>query len=247
MLRREIIYNVHSDPNITDEIHTFDVAIKFTRTQLEKMLRAVDGEDDAANTQVGGSEPQKAAMAIAVKKAADLIEITRRRSRLVSAANLFADPAWFILLDLFVRQHAGLQTSVSSACHASFSPVTTALRHIAILTDRNIIQRQYDSTDQRRVFLELTEETTAEIQRVLLTEDYRDIGIAARVPFMHFLYGLSLQFSHYSHAGYNRISPERPHNQYTGLLIDRQLQGCFAFANQHSQMMTKLSGQSSAL
>ena len=97
---------------------------------------------------------------------------------MLSAANLFADPAWFMLLDLFVRQNTGLQTSVSSACHASFSPVTTALRHIAILTDRNIIQRRYDVVDQRRVFLELTDKTNAEIQRILLTDDFRDISTA---------------------------------------------------------------------
>ena len=173
------MFDFQSDSNVTDQIHTFDVPIKFTRTQLEKMLRAVDLEADEVETPTSASEMSNAVTAIAVKKAADLIEITKRRSRLVSAANLFADPAWFILLDLFVRQHSGLQTSVSSACHASFSPVTTALRHIAILTERKIIQRHYDPVDQRRVFLELTEDTSAEIHRILLTDDYRDMEIAS--------------------------------------------------------------------
>jgi DNA-binding MarR family transcriptional regulator len=80
---------------------------------------------------------------------------------------------------LFVRQNSGLQTSVSSACHASFSPVTTALRHITMLTERNIIQRHYDPVDQRRVFLTLTDETSAEIQQILLTDDYREMAIAS--------------------------------------------------------------------
>lgn len=165
------MFEIQGDSNITDQIHTFDVPIKLTRKQLEKMLIAVQTDAESAAT----DDDRAVAEAIAVKKAKDLIEITKRRSRLVSAANLFADPAWFILLDLFVRQHAGLQTSVSSACHASFSPVTTALRHIAILTERNIIRRQYDPVDQRRVYLELTDETKDEIQRVLLTDEYRDV------------------------------------------------------------------------
>lgn len=165
-------------PNQRDQIHTFDVPIKFTRIQLEKMLRAVAAEADDVRLPAEPPDLPNAATVFAVQKAADLIEITKRRSRLISAANLFADPAWFILLDLFVRQHSGLQTSVSSACHASFSPVTTALRHISILTDRNIIERQYDSVDQRRVFLTLTEETKAEIQRILLTDDYRHMAVA---------------------------------------------------------------------
>lgn len=139
------------------------------------MLRAVDSDEVPGDP----PEPSNAANIFAVKKATDLIEITKRRSKLFSVANLFADPAWFILLDLFVRQNSGLQTSVSSACHASFSPLTTALRHIAILTERKIIQRRYDSVDQRRVFLELTDETCAEIQRILLTDCYQDLAIAS--------------------------------------------------------------------
>lgn len=173
------MFDVQSEASVKDQIHTFEVPIKFTRTQLEKMLRAVDADVD--DTELSTSTPTvlNALTALAVKKAADLIEITKRRSRLLSAANLFADPAWFILLDLFVRQSSGLQTSVSSACHASFSPVTTALRHIAILTERNIIQRHYDTVDQRRVFLALTDETRAEIQHILLTDDYKDMAIAS--------------------------------------------------------------------
>ena len=164
--------DVQVDLSRTEQTQTFEIPISFSREQLERMLRAVDG-NVSANTNSQQITPTE----VAVKKAIDLIEITKRRSRFTAFANLFADPAWFILLDLFVRQHSGLQTSVSSACHASFSPLTTALRHIAILTERNVIQRQYDSVDQRRVFLELTDESSAEIERKLLADGYRDMLI----------------------------------------------------------------------
>ncbi len=173
------MFDIQGDSKINDQAHVFDVPVKLTRQQLEQMLRAIQADKRGAAAQTVVAENGAAAASIAVKKAIDLIEITKRRSRLVSAANLFADPAWFILLDLFVRQHQGLKTSVSSACHASFSPVTTALRHIAILTERNIIQRQYDPVDHRRVYLELTDETNEEIQRILLTDDYTELSIAS--------------------------------------------------------------------
>lgn len=173
------MFGVQGDSKIKDQAHVFDVPVKLTRQQLEQMLLAVHADKHSLAAETSGQNAPDAAVEIAVKKAMDLIEITKRRSRLVSAANLFADPAWFILLDLFVRQHQGLQTSVSSACHASFSPVTTALRHIAILTERNIIQRQYDPVDQRRVYLQLTDETNEEIQRILLTDDYTELAIAS--------------------------------------------------------------------
>jgi hypothetical protein len=159
------------DVTINDPVRTFQVPIQFTRTQLEKMLLAVQADAHDSTIFDEASNSADVATTLAVKKAVDLIEIAKRRSRLVAAANLFADPAWFILLDLFVRQHSGLNTGVSSACRASFSPVTTALRHIAIMTEHNIIVRRFDPRDQRRVYLELTEETKQEIQRILLTDN----------------------------------------------------------------------------
>jgi hypothetical protein len=188
------MFDSQSDIDVTDHMHAFDVPIKLTRAQLETMLRTVEADANGVKVRpniagmgiagtgtahIGTADTGNALNALAVKKAADLLEITKRRSRLVSVANLFADPAWFILLDLFVRQHSGLQTSVSSACHASFSPVTTALRHLAVLTERKIIEREYDPVDQRRIFLRLTEEASAEIQRTLLTDDFRDMAIAS--------------------------------------------------------------------
>jgi hypothetical protein len=170
---------IQDDLKTADKAHVFDVPVKLTRQQLEQMLLAIGADQQGLVSETSRADTADAGISIAVKKAMDLIEITKRRSRLVSAANLFADPAWFILLDLFVRQHQGLKTSVSSACHASFSPVTTALRHIAILTERNIIQRQYDPVDHRRVYLELTVETSEEIQRILLTDDYTELSIAS--------------------------------------------------------------------
>ena len=167
------------DLNINDQVRTFEVPIQFTRTQLEKMLLAV--QVDAHDLTIFDEDSNSAddATTLAVKKAVDLIEIAKRRSQLVAAANLFADPAWFILLDLFVRQHSGLDTGVSSACRASFSPVTTALRHIAIMTERTIIVRRFDPCDQRRVYLELTEETKQEIQNILLNDDDNELAIAS--------------------------------------------------------------------
>lgn len=188
------MFDSQSDIDVTDHMHTFDVQIKLTRAQLETMLRTAEADANGVKVRpniagmsiagtgtahIGTADTGNALNALAVKKAADLLKITKRRSRLVSVANLFADPAWFILLDLFVRQHSGLQTSVSSACHASSPPVTTALRHLAVLTERKIIEREYDSVDQRRIFLRLTEEASAEIQRKLLTDDFRDLAIAS--------------------------------------------------------------------
>ncbi|MCF8471213.1 MAG: hypothetical protein K9G27_00290 [Sphingomonadaceae bacterium] len=41
------MFDLQSDSDVTDQIHTFDVPIKLTRAQLEKMLRAVEADVDA--------------------------------------------------------------------------------------------------------------------------------------------------------------------------------------------------------
>jgi hypothetical protein len=70
---------------------------------------------------------------------------------------LFADPAWDMILDLMAARLAGQRVSVSSLCIAAAVPPTTALRWIRQLTDRGVFARIDDPADGRRVFIELTE------------------------------------------------------------------------------------------
>jgi DNA-binding MarR family transcriptional regulator len=73
------------------------------------------------------------------------------------AADLFADPAWDMLLDLLAARLAGKRVSVSSLCIAAAVPPTTALRWIRQLTERDIFVRIADPLDGRRVFIALTD------------------------------------------------------------------------------------------
>lgn len=84
-----------------------------------------------------------------------LIRARRARSNFFDA-NLFADPAWDLLLDLKAAQLEGKPVSVSSACIAAAVPPTTALRWIKTLTDEGMIEREADPQDGRRIFLSLT-------------------------------------------------------------------------------------------
>lgn len=70
-------------------------------------------------------------------------------------ADLFADPAWDILLDLFVCQIDGIPVGISDACVASQVPNSTALRWIARLEDLRLVVRASDPQDGRRAWLSL--------------------------------------------------------------------------------------------
>lgn len=71
-------------------------------------------------------------------------------------ADLFADPARDILLDLFVAGEEGRRISISSCCIAASVPPTTALRWIGMLKKRALIQESVDPADGRRKWLSLT-------------------------------------------------------------------------------------------
>lgn len=81
----------------------------------------------------------------------------RDRHRVFGAhADLFHDPSWDIMLDLFVQR--GLKRiTVSSACLAAQVPPTTALRHLKILQERGLVDRTDNPVDQRSHFVALSE------------------------------------------------------------------------------------------
>jgi hypothetical protein len=76
---------------------------------------------------------------------------------------LFADPAWDMMLDLMAARLSGERVSVSSLCIAAAVPPTTALRWIRQLTERGIFRREADIADGRRVFIMLSDEAASSI------------------------------------------------------------------------------------
>ncbi|MEP6982450.1 MAG: MarR family winged helix-turn-helix transcriptional regulator [Sphingomicrobium sp.] len=68
---------------------------------------------------------------------------------------MFADPAWDMLLDLLQAEIAQLRVPVSSLCIAAAVPTTTALRWLKTMVSQGIFIRRADPHDGRRVFVEL--------------------------------------------------------------------------------------------
>lgn len=86
----------------------------------------------------------------------ELIKLRRMRDRMLGE-NLFADPGWDILLDLFAAREEGQPVSVSSLCIAAAVPPTTALRWITNMTEAGYLVRRQDPHDARRVYIELSD------------------------------------------------------------------------------------------
>lgn len=80
----------------------------------------------------------------------------RRAREKFFPAEILADPAWDMLLDLAAARLEGKQVAVSSLCIAASVPTTTALRWIKTMIERGYFQRSPDPEDGRRAFISLT-------------------------------------------------------------------------------------------
>jgi DNA-binding transcriptional ArsR family regulator len=90
---------------------------------------------------------------------------------------LFADPAFDMLLDLYAARLEGSRVAVSSLCIAASVPATTALRWIKALTDKGLFVRQADPQDGRRVYIGLSDEAARAMGRYL--EAVESAGLSA--------------------------------------------------------------------
>jgi DNA-binding MarR family transcriptional regulator len=102
-----------------------------------------------------------------VEKARAVYKTRRRRDAEFSGVDIFADPAWDMLLTLFIDGELGHDVSVSSACYAAHVPATTALRWVDRLAQRGLISRSADPFDGRRHHLNLTLKGRAHMVRLL--------------------------------------------------------------------------------
>ena len=102
--------------------------------------------------------------AVSLDTVRQVIRARRLRARFFDE-ELFADPAWDMLLDLLQAEIAQHRVPVSSLCIAAAVPPTTALRWIKTMTDVGLFKRRADPHDGRRVFVELSPGASESMRR----------------------------------------------------------------------------------
>ena len=97
--------------------------------------------------------------------------IRRRRDRYLPG-DLFGEPTWDILLDLYVATRENRPVPTTSACIGADVPPTTALRWLRILEARGLVEREDDGRDGRRTFVRLS------AQGLAAMEDWLHVALA---------------------------------------------------------------------
>ena len=99
--------------------------------------------------------------------AAESCYAARRRRDRFFQGTLFGEPAWDILLDLYLAGERGTPVSISSACLAGGTAPTTGLRWLSILDDHGLTERERNASDGRMSWIRLSEKGRLQMRAYL--------------------------------------------------------------------------------
>jgi DNA-binding MarR family transcriptional regulator len=133
--------------------------------RIANILASLSDEDEGATAEAG-LEARGSSRHVEAGQIRAIIRARRMRDHFFKS-DLFADPAWDMLLDLMAARLEQQKVAVSSLCIAAAVPPTTALRWIKTLSEQGLFVRVADAEDGRRVFIELSDRAAADFEAYL--------------------------------------------------------------------------------
>jgi DNA-binding MarR family transcriptional regulator len=136
------------------------------QAQAAQLAAAIEANEDIAGPGQFAAEPCSSATIKQILGA-------RLERNSYFPGDLFSDPAWDMLLELYAAELGQVRVSVTGLCIASNAPTSTALRWISVLERKKLIERRPDPLDGRRFFLSLTRDAVERCQRYFSAHDRR--------------------------------------------------------------------------
>lgn len=81
----------------------------------------------------------------------------RRRRTSIFERSMFGEPAWDMLIALYILDVSGPRQTTGALMQFSGAPITTARRWLDYLVANGLVARSHHPTDQRVMFVSLTE------------------------------------------------------------------------------------------
>jgi predicted transcriptional regulator len=145
--------------SVTSLVRDLNARLAEIAQEFGQRAAAVTDSDDGEGAE---GDPEGAL----VRRARHLMDQRRLRARYLPA-ELFHEPAWDMLLALYVGQHERRTMNVKTLVSYSDAPATTSQRWIDHLHKLGLIHRITDMVDRRRVEIQLTETGEDAIRRYL--------------------------------------------------------------------------------
>jgi hypothetical protein len=154
-----VFVNERSPGIQTERLRQLSEEVSRLAATLARLAMAAGEAQSGAEPGADATQPEIAGEAIS-----SVIRARRRREHHLPR-DIFADPAWDMMLDLLEAEVRQRRVTVSSLCIAAAVPSTTALRWLKTLVDRGLFIRRADPTDLRRVYIELSPATSIALRR----------------------------------------------------------------------------------
>lgn len=143
-------------PKPSDRFSDENIVLKLTPHDLEEAKRLLSLlATDASDARVEPRAGQRANAHVLERRARDVLA-NRKRRHDIFGKGMFGEPAWEMLLLLYVMQGGARQT-ISRLGEGAGVSKSTALRWIDYLEARRLIRRESHPTDRRAAFVELTD------------------------------------------------------------------------------------------
>ncbi len=128
----------------------------------DRLVRSIEHLlDQSLTANATGPTPQQL-----VKLAKYLREVRKSRGRFLDRS-LFGEPAWDMLLALYISHVEQYRLKVTDLIHESRATSSTGLRWIVKLQAAGLIVRRENHADQRSFFLELPDDGAAKVTALL--------------------------------------------------------------------------------
>lgn len=92
---------------------------------------------------------------------------SRRARRRYFQADLFGEPAWEILLALFIDDESSARLSISRLAQQIETPLTTVVRWVNALEKAGLVSRDDHPTDRRTMFIRLSDKGRTALESYL--------------------------------------------------------------------------------
>jgi DNA-binding MarR family transcriptional regulator len=127
------------------------------REDAARLLSLIVGEERALRIRV---------LENTTEVARALLEDRRRRDRIFNPG-MFGEPAWELLLNLYVMDKDGPRLTIGRLIDSTNCPQSTALRWLQYLKDQGLIEKQEHPGDARTAFITLTNKARDALDRYL--------------------------------------------------------------------------------
>jgi len=157
------------DNDKVEQYFIVDVPIRLTAGELAR-LSATSSKMSTKSDEHHPFSALDSKVAAARNRALEILGVRKRRET-VFGDDLFGEPAWDLMLDLFVQHVERQKTSSTSAAIAARVPPTTALRYLNSLVRKGLVMRHVSDHDLRVQHVALSDYGYREML-ALLSEGY---------------------------------------------------------------------------